>query len=784
MIYIITIFILLTLLLNLNSEYIDIKFDVNQDGDFIIGVRVTPLLISSSYYIYANNKKYSTADNTLVLNNTYQVTDYDPLGKYYEYAFVYNLIDTDSNVIFSMKIYNQTNGAIESIIFKQYFPDTLTGCSTGNADILVSNFPSFNIQDFSDDAGFAHWVSWYYGPDHPTYNKTDTKSNSKYSLPAPGFISPVTGLFNNQTSMPGGVAGSGTTCFFSKSHDFAYVFSPFDNVMPLSNLSPEPGVIENGLMGNVSTIVAGSSYTFILTSGRNLSDAMSNFGTLLRNFNSKPESKISRVDDLTLNYLGYSTDNGAYYYYNTVPGMDYQDTILAVKKYADSENIPYKYILLDSYWYYRGVNNGVKDWVPQTELFPNGFAWLYNQTNWFVQAHNRYWSIDNVYAMQNGGKYNFIADTFGRGMIPNDPQFWDDLFADSASWGLKVYEQDWLNQQIYDFAEALMTDPLLAPTWLEQMNAAASRANLKIQYCMPNIRHLLQSVKESSVTQARASDDYNFYRVAGYENWRIGGQSIIMQAVGLAPSKDGMWTSTFQPGNPYSDSVGEPYPRMESAIATLSTGPVQIDDKIGSSDVSLIMKTCTMSGKLLHPDVPAKMIDRAIYARALNNGDITGEIWASNSIVSGLTYGYLIAADISVGGTLNLADMNLNSINVQNNYYYFEANSTSTVLPFTDGSVPIPVLPLTSGFLLYTAFPLLYNSWGFMGETDKWVSVSSYRFSSISVIPAGLLVVANGSVNEVINVSFFDQTLKTIVPVSCTVGESGVVSIGSDGKCF
>ena len=54
--------------------------------------------------------------------------------------------------------------------------------------------------------------------------------------------------------------------------------------------------------------------------------------------------------DLTLTYLGYSTDNGAYYYYNTEPDMNYEDTLIAVKKYADSEHIPYKYILLDS-WY-------------------------------------------------------------------------------------------------------------------------------------------------------------------------------------------------------------------------------------------------------------------------------------------------------------------------------------------------------------------------------------------------------------------------------------------------
>jgi alpha-glucosidase (family GH31 glycosyl hydrolase) len=41
---------------------------------------------------------------------------------------------------------------------------------------------------------------------------------------------------------------------------------------------------------------------------------------------------------------------GAYYYYQTEPNKNYEDTLLDVYDYAQKESIPYHYILLDSWW--------------------------------------------------------------------------------------------------------------------------------------------------------------------------------------------------------------------------------------------------------------------------------------------------------------------------------------------------------------------------------------------------------------------------------------------------
>jgi hypothetical protein len=45
----------------------------------------------------------------------------------------------------------------------------------------------------------------------------------------------------------------------------------------------------------------------------------------------------------------------------------------------------------------------VKEWIAMGNIFPDGLDYVYNQTEWPIQGHNRYWAIDNVYAQQNGG---------------------------------------------------------------------------------------------------------------------------------------------------------------------------------------------------------------------------------------------------------------------------------------------------------------------------------------------------------------------------------------------
>ena len=123
-----------------------------------------------------------------------------------------------------------------------------------------------------------------------------------------------------------------------------------------------------------------------------------------------------------------------------------------------------------------------------TDKFPNSLSYIYNKTGYPVTAHNKFWDKTVYYAIKNGGKYNFVIDDFTGKSLPNDQYFWNDLFANATKWGLKTYEQDWLNHQILDFTP-LMTDLYLGRNWLKQMGSAALKFNLTIQYCMSLSRY-------------------------------------------------------------------------------------------------------------------------------------------------------------------------------------------------------------------------------------------------------------------------------------------------------
>ena len=147
--------------------------------------------------------------------------------------------------------------------------------------------------------------------------------------------------------------------------------------------------------------------------------------------------------DITTTHLGYSTDNGAFYYYGSEKNKTMEDTILDVHAYAEAAGIPYRYALLDSWWYYQAADTGgVTNWTARPDVFPSGMRHVRDATGWPIVAHNRYWSGETVYAKQNGGDYEFILEEDLA--IPTEQRFWDDLLRNASVWGMKVYEQDWM----------------------------------------------------------------------------------------------------------------------------------------------------------------------------------------------------------------------------------------------------------------------------------------------------------------------------------------------------
>ncbi len=664
---------------------------------------------SDDIYVSLSGKRLSLREGTLVYHscgkNDILSSGQDALGSYEKYSLCYGTSSDSILLRGNIRVYPHT------VVFEQVFPTALENTSVGNADLLSTSFPSFQIKEEHVGDAFAQWVSWYYvNLDEEAQKVKDANSHhvQRKTLVAPGFNSPQFGKWNEDTIMLGGIGGSGVVAVYDSQGKNTMVMSAMTNAMTVSHITDNNGVLSYGIMGNVTTIPQNYHIEIIVQFPTNpsqgLTETVYEWGNSMRAVYNKPSTASARERDITLQYLGYTTDNGAYYYYHTEPNKNYEDTLLDLAEYAknplnheknqiksisQSQSIPYKYILLDSWWYYKGSNGGVSNWSPQPDLFPNGLEYLYEKTKWFVQAHNRYWSLDNVYSKSFNGPYTFVEDYVKNGSMPYDDRFWSDLLSlPSKSWGLKVYEQDWLFNEFYQYVSAMLEDVEKAQYWLTSMASGAKKNDLTIQYCMPYMRHVLTSVQFDVVTQARASDDYVVAPYEGNPNWRIAGQSLIFDALGLASSKDGYWSTSFQPNNPYGEERYEPCPRLQAAVTALSAGPVAIADGIGYSDVDLIMKSVRLDGRLLQPSAPATLIDAVFVESALQNGiGPRGDVWFAPSLIghshdSSLPFGSIFVANLA--DSWEIRPSHLHGSAKKFDYFVSESNTTMNVQKFSE----------------------------------------------------------------------------------------------------
>ena len=175
--------------------------------------------------------------------------------------------------------------------------------------------------------------------------------------------------------------------------------------------------------------------------------------------------------------------------------MNYEETFEYIKKYNDKLNIPIRFTQYDSWFYPHGVGNGLLEWEIRTDsdYFPSGGEIAFQKHSYPIVAHNRWFGPDVVYATDNGGEYNFIIENntvslpigppgsgVGPYAIPNDTNFWIDFLSDRRQWGLKTYEQDWMDKQI-NRMEATQMSVGLGRDNFRQMNNAAERNFLDIQ---------------------------------------------------------------------------------------------------------------------------------------------------------------------------------------------------------------------------------------------------------------------------------------------------------------
>ena len=294
------------------------------------------------------------------------------------------------------------------------------------------------------------------------------------------------------------------------------------------------GRLSFGLKGTLSMVPPNHTYATLLVAATDgVRAAMMRWGRLLRKANppladtaSKTSTTLSEISDSEpgLSCLSYYTDNGAFYYYQTVNGTGicapphktpcpkdfpptpqdasgYQKTLDLLSAYwKDDVRLPIQAIQYDSWWYYKANSSGTKLWEPMPSTLGgpssrNGdpSAWYRTPSRHPTVLHSRWFEADNEYTRGTAPglpkpkpdpPWEWHIDESTGVAAPADARFFEHIFERAQSGlGLSTYLQDFL-AHTYEKVGAMSRDLGAAKKWLVAMDQAAARRNITIQFCM------------------------------------------------------------------------------------------------------------------------------------------------------------------------------------------------------------------------------------------------------------------------------------------------------------
>jgi len=468
-------------------------------------------------------------------------------------------------------------------------------------------------------------------------------------------------------------------------------------------------------------------------------------------YTGKPRADMYR--DATHSTIGFWTDNGGYYHYalgNKSKDATFESVLPKVKAYHDEIGVPFGHWQFDSWFYPKdgSVNAGggggsVINWTAMPSVFPSGMAGINKKLdNMPMVMHNRQWSDKSDYVKNWPDiKWYGPADSpepSKYAMAIDPAQFFKKFFTQQEGWGLTMYEQDWMDKE-YDGVNVLQTNISMGDLWLEGMAIGAASSNRTIQYCMPYPHDLLSASKYASVTNARATGDY-FHAP---NQWEVGSTSLFYWAIGILPFKDGFYSSRLpQVGG---QTVGpERNPDRETIMATLSCAMVGPMDGINLLNKSRVMTTCRADGKVLKPDRPVSTSDWCFSSAVKypsecqvyhTYSDVAGMDNARTHYVFNNNEGDFVPAQAYLAADADY---------VVYNWYHPELGAQKVA-----ASVPTPTG--YEGHSYIVVAPMV-NGWAFLGETNKYVTASTARFTNVAATAASLTVDLTGVAGETVQV--------------------------------
>ncbi len=512
----------------------------------------------------------------------------------------------------------------------------------------------------------------------------------------------------------------------------AFLISPASHFMVASMIGDGRNEVASGFNPSLRHLPAGFTQQTIVALGQGINTTWELWGhTLLGLHGAKRPANDA---DAVLKYLGYWTDNGAAYYYNYDADKGYAGTLQSLVERYRQEQIPIRYLQLDSWWYYKTTTGadgqpgkekksnklpagewnrygGLLEYKAHTDLFPNGLDAFQKAVGLPLITHSRW--IDPASPYHQRYKISGLAAV--------DPKWWDSIADYMKTSGIVTYEQDWLDR-IYTYSPAFSSNAGTGEAFLDNMARACKEQGITVQYCMPYPCYFLQGSCYENLTTIRTSGDRfnpNHWNDFLYT-------SRLAASLGIWP-----WADVYMSGE--TNNV---------LLSTLSAGPVGTGDAMGAENKANLLQAVRADGVIVKPDAPIVPLDRSYIDDAENKpAPLTSSTYTERD---GIKTEYVFAfnrhktPEDNVHFTLG----ELGEDGPACVYDYFCGSGT-----WLDARAKYSAPLARDAAAFYIVAPVGRSGIAFLGDKDKFVGTGKQRIASLKEeagkLTVGVILAAN-----------------------------------------
>eukprot|EP00546_Thalassionema_frauenfeldii_P019243 CAMPEP_0178900492 /NCGR_PEP_ID=MMETSP0786-20121207/3503_1 /TAXON_ID=186022 /ORGANISM="Thalassionema frauenfeldii, Strain CCMP 1798" /LENGTH=787 /DNA_ID=CAMNT_0020571501 /DNA_START=126 /DNA_END=2490 /DNA_ORIENTATION=+ len=579
--------------------------------------------------------------------------------------------------------------------------------------------------------------------------------------------------------------------------------------------------ISPGTSGRITSLPNGFRQSFLLLQAKHggLTAGLAEWGQTMKL--SRP-SQGKKIDDVTLQRVGYQTDNGAMYCF--CQETNCSETLLSKMNELEDDSSPMGYLSFQGAGASSGRGEGapwcISTWGVDGGLnrkeYPLDMNAFQRALGIPLQLYAPYFCPENSYFGNDNSKWKYVTSdetlpgcngfAFQSVSADQSRDFYGWFMDKGLKVGMSSFETDFMNQN-YNCVPNFVQSPKNGDQWLA--GDAALERNITIQWCYATPSDLLASLDMPAVTNFRVSFDFCYGA-----SWDIGESSLLVWALGAAPSKDTLWTTENNraeiPGCTWTEDHENLAAELHLVLALMSTGPVGISDAIGMTNETLLQRAITPDGILLKPSKPpitavdSTFVETSAGGRLGKDGYLYGtagiekswifvsfkmkdsygvkliDFWPRVGTVPALlayrTYddgvSCLNGTDAVSSGCVRLASITHDTQHKE----IFVAPKSKDSFP---GSLFVPTIT--------SVWKQSCSGWFFLGELKKYVSLSPVRFRKLSCLPSGLSIVITGTVGETVHVTALkplNATNLEVIQQNVIIPDSKEVTLVLGGQNF